>query len=244
MQLRAANMQLVHLGQQRDQFLTSVSHELRTPMTSIRSFSEILKSELSESTEKSAKFAAIIHDESLRLTKLLDEILDISFLESGQPVLHAKSVGLLDIFKRASAATAALQEEYQARLHFPDTDVTITTDPDRLVQPVINLIANAIKHNKSDPPEIWLHLRTDAAAETVTIDVQDNGQGIPALDQIDIFEKFATAGTGGRSGVGLGLPISAQIIKLLGGEIKVQNNKVGACFVITLPYHMPQDITE
>lgn len=242
-QLRAANMQLVHLGQQRDQFLTSVSHELRTPMTSIRSFSEILKTELSESTEKSAKFATIIHDESLRLTKLLDEILDISFLESGQPVLHADHVSLFNILQRASAATAALQEDYQACLHLPDSDVTITTDPDRLVQPVINLIANAIKHNKSERPEIWLALRTDPAAETVIIDVQDNGQGIPALDQIDIFEKFATAGTGGRSGVGLGLPISAQIIKLLGGTIEAQNKPKGACFSITLPYHMPQNTT-
>ena len=242
-QLRAANMQLVHLGQQRDQFLTSVSHELRTPMTSIRSFSEILKSELSESTEKSAKFATIIHDESLRLTKLLDEILDISFLESGQPVLHAEHVSLSEILARASAATAALQDEYQARLHLPDTDVIITTDPDRLVQPVINLIANAIKHNKSAPPEIWVNLRDYPASETVIIEVQDNGQGIPSLDQIDIFEKFATAGTGGRSGVGLGLPISAQIIKLLGGSITAQNKPKGACFTITLPYHMPHDRT-
>ena len=226
-QLRAANMQLVHLGQQRDQFLTSVSHELRTPMTSIRSFSEILKSELSESTEKSAKFATIIHDESLRLTKLLDEILDISFLESGQPVLHAKSVGLLDIFKRASAATAALQEEYQARLHLPDTDVTITTDPDRLVQPVINLIANAIKHNKSDPPEIWLHLRTDAVAETVTIDVQDNGQGIPALDQIDIFEKFAQQEQGAGQALGSACPSQPRLSNCLAAVLRHKTSQKG-----------------
>ena len=142
-----------------------------------------------------------------------------------------------------SAATAALQDEYQARLHLPDTDVMITTDSDRLVQPVINLIANAIKHNKSAPPEIWVNLRDYPASETVIIEVQDNGQGIPSLDQIDIFEKFATAGTGGRSGVGLGLPISAQIIKLLGGSITAQNKPKGACFAITLPYHMPHDRT-
>ena len=241
--LRAANMQLVHLGQQRDQFLTSVSHELRTPMTSIRSFSEILKSEMSESTEKSAKFATIIHDESLRLTKLLDEILDISFLERGQPVLHIEEISLLEILNRAHAATAALQEEHQARLHLTQKDVKVTTDPDRLVQPIINLIANAIKHNKSEPPEIWLDIHTDLTAGTVSIEVQDNGQGIPALDQIDIFEKFATAGTGGRSGVGLGLPISAQLVKLLHGRIETKNNEIGACFTITLPIEIAQDTT-
>ncbi|MGC6531105.1 MAG: ATP-binding protein [Candidatus Puniceispirillaceae bacterium] len=243
-QLRAANMQLVHLGQQRDQFLTSVSHELRTPMTSIRSFSEILKSEMAESSGKSAKFATIIHDESLRLTKLLDEILDISFLESGQPVLHNEEISLREILNRADAATAALQEENGARLHISQTDIIITTDPDRLVQPVINLIANAIKHNKSEPPEVWLEIVDDPANQNVMLKVQDNGQGIPALDQIDIFEKFATAGTGGRSGVGLGLPISAQIIKLLHGSIEAKNNDIGACFIITLPYQMPHKNTD
>ena len=119
----------------------------------------------------------------------------------------------------------------------------VTTDPDRLVQPIINLIANAIKHNKSEPPEIWLDIHTDLTAGTVSIEVQDNGQGIPALDQIDIFEKFATAGTGGRSGVGLGLPISAQLVKLLHGRIETKNNEIGACFTITLPIEIAQDTT-
>ena len=76
-------MQLLQLGQQRDNFLSQVSHELRTPMASIRSFAEILQQSQTEDAEQRAHFASIIHDESIRLTKLLDNILEISFLESG-----------------------------------------------------------------------------------------------------------------------------------------------------------------
>ena len=240
-QLRAANFQLVHLGQQRDQFLTSVSHELRTPMTSIRSFAEILKSEQSAKTGKSAHFANIIHEESLRLTKLLDEILDISFLESGQPKLNPAEVSFSALLERAVQATSSLTEERGASLHFPDNDAHIITDPDRLVQPLINLIVNAIKHNPADAPQIWIDLKRLDNGAGYALCVQDNGPGIPAIRQIDIFQKFATGSSGGRSGVGLGLPISAQIIRLLGGDIRAENTDRGACFTITLPDRLPEN---
>ena len=240
-QLRTANLQLVHLGQQRDQFLTSVSHELRTPMTSIRSFAEILKSQQAEKSDKSAHFANIIHEESLRLTKLLDEILDISFLESGQPKLNPTEVSFSALLKRALQATSSLTEERAAIIHLPDNDGLLVTDPDRLVQPLINLIVNAIKHNQADQPEIWIKLEKLQNQSGYELSVEDNGPGIPAISQIDIFQKFATGGTGGRSGVGLGLPISAQIIRLLGGDIRAENTDRGARFTITLPLEIASD---
>lgn len=235
-QLRAANLQLVNLGQQRDQFLSSVSHELRTPMTSIRSFSEILKSQLTERQDKSTHFVTIIHDESLRLTKLLDEILEISFLESGQPKLKLSQFSVKELMERACTATASLIDEYDAVVHLPDVDVVIVSDPDRLVQPLINLIANAIKHNDKNKPEVWLKIAPPKKEPLFCIIVEDNGAGIPQLDEIDIFEKFSTANTGmSRTGVGLGLPISAQIMKLLGGSIYAENTKNGARFTMSLP---------
>ena len=233
-QLRQANMQLVHLGQQRDQFLTSVSHELRTPMTSIQSFAEILKELNSQDEKQSARFASIIHDESLRLTKLLDEILDISFLESGAPVLHIEKISIATLLQRAKTAASSVLEDRQVAVHMTDKDFIITSDPDRLVQPIINLIVNAVKHNPSQAPQIWIDIETDK--EGFTLIVEDNGPGIPEEHHIDIFEKFATAGTGGRTGVGLGLPISAQIIRLLGGQISACNTAKGAQLSITLPY--------
>ena len=237
-QLRAVNLKLIKLGQQRDQFLSSVSHELRTPMTSIRSFSEILRGELAGRTDKSAHFAGIIHDESLRLTKLLDEILEISFLESGQPKLNVSQISVKQLIERAAAATASLVEEHQAELHLPDSDVMITTDPDRLVQPIINLIANAIKHNRGNTPVVWLNIYMPQDELFLKITVEDNGGGIPQDPDIDIFEKFATVNAGASNrGVGLGLPISAQIIKLLGGSITAENTENGARFTISLPHH-------
>ena len=234
-QLRSVNLKLVHLGQQRDQFLSSVSHELRTPMTSIRSFSEILKSQLAGGQDKSAHFASIIHDESLRLTKLLDEILEISFLESGKPKLKPDSISIKALMERACTATSSLIDDHDALIHFPDNDVIITTDPDRLVQPLINLIANAIKHNNTSRPEVWLKIDAPEEEPDVRLIIEDNGAGIPQLADIDIFQKFATANAdGSRTGVGLGLPISAQIIKLLGGSIQAENTQNGACFTITL----------
>ena len=239
-QLRSVNLKLVHLGQQRDQFLSSVSHELRTPMTSIRSFSEILKSQLSSGQDKSAHFASIIHDESLRLTKLLDEILEISFLESGQPKLKPAAISIKELMERACTATSSLIEDHDAIIHLPDNDIIITTDPDRLVQPLINLIANAIKHNSKSRPEVWLKIEAAEDEPHVSLIIEDNGAGIPQLADIDIFQKFATANAGGsRTGVGLGLPISAQIIKLLGGSIKAENIKNGARFTITLGHELP-----
>lgn len=235
-QLRAANMQLVHLGQQRDHFLSKVSHELRTPMTSIRSFSEILKTKLHDRTDKSDYFAGIIHDESLRLTRLLDEILELSFLESGRPKLNLKEVAVSTLIDRALIATGHLIEQRDAIIHRPPDDLRFVSDEDRLVQAIINLVANGIKHNTKTDPQIWLVSRHLEASDEIELSVSDNGPGLPNADEIDIFQKFATAsGTGRASGVGLGLPISAQIIKHLGGQLSVNSTTKGATFTITLP---------
>lgn len=243
-QLKLANIQLVHLGQQRDQFLTSVSHELRTPMTSIRSFAEILHSEFSDQHNRPAQFAKIIHDESLRLTKLLDEILEISFLESGQPTLHLSKISVQELLERACTSAASLIEERGAVIHYPDQNIDIITDADRLVQPFINLISNGIKHNPSEQPRIWLKLQIDDNSEMFRLIVEDNGAGIPHLSEFDIFEKFATASKGSQSGIGLGLPISAHITRLLGGTITAENTPHGARFILELPLIFQQQISQ
>lgn len=208
-------------------------------MTSIRSFSEILKSQLSDRQDKSADFVDIIHNESLRLTKLLDEILDISYLESGKPVLHPETVSVLSVLERARTAASSVIADRGADIILPAEDIQITTDPDRLVQPVINLIVNAVKHNPDHSPKVWIELSTEAETDRdkkrLILTITDNGPGIPHVDQIDIFQKFATSASGNSSGVGLGLPISAQIIRLLGGEIKAENIETGSRFTITLP---------
>lgn len=245
-QLRQANMQLVQLGQQRDNFLSQVSHELRTPMTSIRSFAEILQSqELSD--EKQAKFATVIHDESLRLTRLLDEILEVSVLENGQVTIKPAPVSLFAVINRAAMAVDSLVSSRNATIHrtVEDEDITITTDSDRLCQAVINFLGNAIKHNPSANPHVTVTVSrlSDDPQYDVAIQIADNGPGIPTDQHDSIFEKFATIKpTNSTEGVGLGLPISRGIIANLGGDVSLVPAPKGAVFMIKLPHRfIPSD---
>ena len=204
-------------------------------MTSILSFSEILKGKFKNRKDKSGYFAEIIHEESQRLTRLLDEILNLSFLESGQTKSNHSEILFSELIRRALIATNALIENRKVTVHPSKTDFVFVSDEDRLVQAVINLITNAIKHNTSDAPQVWINARISHEQNEVQIDIRDNGPGI-SDDQIDeIFEKFKTTNTDNRYGVGLGLPISAQIIKILGGTISVSSDADGSTFSIRLP---------
>ena len=246
-QLRTANMQLISMGAQRDDFLSQVSHELRTPMTSIRSFSEILKNTTKSDADKSTYFASIINDESQRLTRLLDEILELNFLESRVPRLNYVMTDSAELLKRALIAADSLIEERQAKISLPDQSFALETDADRLVQALINLISNGIKHNDKPNPTIWVSASLvdseDEGATMVQICVTDDGPGIRPEDHDMVFEKFATlSGDNSKKGVGLGLPISARIIQLLGGSLTLAESENGASFTILLPRHK-QDTT-
>ena len=246
-QLRAANMQLLQLGQQRDNFLSQVSHELRTPMASIRSFAEILQQSQTEDAEQRAHFASIIHDESIRLTKLLDNILEISFLESGHAKLDIQSVKLDAIFSRAQLALDALIRDSGAQIaiNMPLDSVTLTTDADRLLQVVINLFSNAIKHNDKSVPEITVssqQIGTGKQAKLL-IQIRDNGPGIADEQRERIFEKFARiTPTNSKSGVGLGLAISAQMMANLKGDLRLRESASGCLFEIILPVNLSDDM--
>jgi signal transduction histidine kinase len=231
-QLRDANQKLTALSRQKDAFLGQISHELRTPMTSIRAFSEIIRDGRELADESRAEFSAIIHDEALRLTRLLDDLLDLSVLESGGVHLHFSEVRLGDILDRAQRAAGvagvSLVRDQMAE------DVRIVTDPDRLAQVFINLMTNAEKYCNAARPE--LSIRTRAAAGAVTIDFVDNGSGIPRASQEVIFEKFSRLSDDrAAGGAGLGLTICREIVSSLGGSIAYLPGQVGAAFRVTLP---------
>jgi len=253
-QLRVANMQLISMGNQRDDFLSQVSHELRTPMTSIRSFSEILQKNSSNDPKKSEYFATIINEESQRLTRLLDEILELNFLESRVPKLNYERTDSDTLLNRVLIAVDSLIEERSATINLPETHITFETDADRLVQALINLIANGIKHNMAETPTIWVSVaqttfafdkqRPQKLQEVVRFIVRDDGPGISLENRDMVFEKFATlTGKNSKTGVGLGLPISLRIITLLGGTLTLAENEAkngtdtgtGATFEIILP---------
>lgn len=235
-ELRSANRKLTELSDQKDTFLSQVSHELRTPMTSIRSFAEILRDGDNVEAAQRARFSSIIHDESQRLTRLLDDILDLSFLENGQVMLNVEEVRLAHVIDRALAATETLQAERKITV-IRDRDAELTpieTDFDRLTQVFINLISNAIRHGCAEGGQI--EIRTDHIGDSLHVDIADSGPGVP-FDKVDlIFEKFARLSAKTTAGsAGLGLPISRQIMRNLGGGLDYLQQPAGSTFRVSTP---------
>ncbi len=231
LELREANEKLTALGVQKDAFLSQVSHELRTPMTSIRAFSEILRMDGLTDAERS-RHAGIILDESRRLTRLLDDLLDLSVLESGQVVLHPAIVSLREVIDRA--LTASGDTGLGVLRDRAAEEVEVSTDPDRLAQVFINIVTNAAKYCDAAVPELRIEVTVGRGG--VRIDFTDNGAGIAARDRSLIFEKFARLTDQAAAGsAGLGLAICREVMLRLGGGIDYLPGRGGGAFRVRLP---------
>ena len=232
--LRDANEKLTVLSVQKDAFLTQISHELRTPMTSIRSFSEILRDAASLGPQDKTRYASIIHSETIRLTRLLDDLLDLSVLENGRVSLNAERVNLHDVMERAvitAQASGGRSLEVERNPHAED--IALLTDGDRLAQVFINIVSNAIKYCDAEPAVLKIDVRE--LGDEVIIGFRDNGSGIPLDAQNLIFEKFARLNKSEASGAGLGLAICREIIARLGGDITYVDQIDGGRFDVRLP---------
>jgi Na+/proline symporter/nitrogen-specific signal transduction histidine kinase len=231
-QLRAVNEKLTQLSVQKDAFLSQISHELRTPMTSIRAFSEILRDTDELGEEALRKYAGIIHNEAIRLTRLLDDLLDLSVLENGQVSLNLRDGLLSDVIDQAMAATGAGGGALRIRRTQSGEAVFLHTDLDRLAQVFINLIANAQKYCDAARPELTITAKERDGL--LVVDFVDNGSGIPREAQSLIFEKFARVSDHKAGGAGLGLAICREIMARLGGGITYLPGQGGAAFRVTL----------
>lgn len=231
--LRDANAKLMALSVQKDAFLSQISHELRTPMTSIRSFSDILRGG-DVAPQDATRMAGIINAEALRLTRLLDDLLDLSVLENGQVTLHVQRGRLDALLDRAEAAAGVSGGGLRITRSLPDDPVWLDTDLDRLCQVFINLIANAAKY--CDAPAPALTITAHPVEGRQIVDFADNGRGIAAPDRAVIFEKFSRLGDSSRAGgAGLGLAICKEIMTRLGGDVSYVATGTGACFRVSLP---------
>ncbi|AXI50872.1 MULTISPECIES: sensor histidine kinase [unclassified Sulfitobacter] len=232
--LRRANDKLTQLSHQKDSFLSQISHELRTPMTSIRSFSEILRDAQGLGPEEKTRYASIIHSETIRLTRLLDDLLDLSVLENGEVSLNRQRGSLRDVLDQAvTTARAANTRAITIDRDLPGEEVMLETDLDRLVQVFINLITNAQKYCVADDPQ--LSIRAHQQGPRIIVDLIDNGAGIDAASQELIFEKFSRLPGQGGEGAGLGLAICREIIKRLQGDISYLTEVSGTGFRVELP---------
>jgi len=238
-ELRAANERLKELDRLKDDFVSTVTHELRTPLTSIRAFSEILHENPDLDAAERQKFLTIIIQESERLTRLINQVLDLAKLESGRAEWQVGQVDLRAVVENSIDATGQLFRAKNVGLdvRLPGDIPAVHADSDRLVQVLINLLSNAVKFVKPGAGRVVVELVS--RADALEVRVTDNGPGIAADDQQVIFEKFRQAGdtmTEKPQGTGLGLPISRQIIEHFGGRLWVESAPGrGATFAFSLP---------
>jgi Na+/proline symporter/nitrogen-specific signal transduction histidine kinase len=242
-ELKAANARLTDLDQMKDDFLSTVTHELRTPLTSIRSFSEILHDSPDLDLAERQHFLGIVIRESERLTRLINQVLDLTKIETGRMKWQMGEVDLADVMDHAVSALQHLFDEKRVRLEVvvPDGVPKIRGDRDQLIQLAINLLSNAEKFCKEDTGTVAIGVAPDR--DGVTVSVADNGPGIPYGEQEAIFDKFhqvRAGNTGNPKGSGLGLAICRGIIEHLGGKIWVESVPGnGATFFFTVPYAHP-----
>jgi hypothetical protein len=242
-ELRAANERLQELDRMKDDFISTVTHELRTPLTSIRAFTEILHDNPGLDAAERERFLTIIIQESERLTRLINQVLDLAKLESGRAEWQVSAIDLKAVVRDSIDATGQLFRARNVRLatRQPKGDFVVNADRDRLVQVLINLLSNAAKFAPADKGRVEVELAAAGGALRVT--VADNGPGVRVEDQKVIFEKFRQAGdvmTDRPQGTGLGLPISRQIIEHFGGRLWVESAPgEGAKFVFELPLARP-----
>ena len=237
-QLREANEKLTQISLQKDAFLSQVSHELRTPMTSIRAFSEILRDTSGLAEAEQSRYATIILDEAMRLTRLLDDLLDLSVLESGQVTLNLREGVLMDVLDHAvSTVVAGAEVPLIIKRRRAGEKVALKSDLDRLAQVFINLIANAQKYCDAERPELVITVHHIGGQ--LVVDLVDNGSGIPADAQAMVFEKFARVNAEKAGGAGLGLAICREIMHRLGGDVTYLAGQSGGAFRVTMPLTLP-----
>lgn len=244
--LEEAYRRLAEADRAKDAFLSSVSHEFRTPLTSIRSFSELLLSYPDEPEETRREFLGIILAESERLTRLVNDLLDLARIESGKELWRDKEMAIAEILGSVRQRFSALATEKNLSVTIrADRNLPpVFADPNRILQVIHNLVSNAVKFT---PAGGSIELGAEEAkaedgrpeTDMVRVWVSDTGCGIAAGDLDRIFEKFHQAEdtlTGKPEGTGLGLAISREIIQHYGGTIRAESAPgKGSRFVFTLP---------
>ena len=243
-ELRRANVQLKELDRLKDDFISTVTHELRTPLTSIRALTALLHEDPEMDATQRIRFLGIVIKESERLTRLINQVLDMAKIESGNAEWRTSEIDLKEVIEDAVSATSQLVRDNRVALlvDLPHEVPLITADRDRLMQVLLNLISNAVKFCDSTDGQVNIKLSEEQ--DTLRVDVSDNGQGIRLEDQKIIFEKFRQVGntlTGKPQGTGLGLSISRQIVSHFGGRLWVESLPGGgATFSFTMPLSKAQ----
>ncbi|MEU3456485.1 ATP-binding protein [Micromonospora sp. NPDC006766] len=216
------------------QFVADASHELRTPLAAIRGYAEVARRGRDEVPPDVAHALRRVESESVRMTTLVDDLLLLARLDSGRP-LAAEPVDFTALVVNAVSDAHAAGPDHGWKLDLPDAPVSVTGDTHRLHQVVANLLANARVHT---PPGTIVTTRLASTVEGVELSVTDDGPGIPADLQPEVFERFAR-GDGSRSrahgSTGLGLAIVAAVVEAHHGRVAVASRPGRTAFTVLLP---------
>jgi signal transduction histidine kinase len=228
----------VRIAEMRSQFVSSVSHELKTPLTAIRMFAETLQMRAGADPKIQAEYLETIVNETERLTRLLNNVLDFSRIERGQKNYHMESAPLADVVHSAARTMRfpLTEQGFNFRVDVCDGLPPIRLDRDAIEQAILNLLSNAMKYS-GQSKDIDLRLCTQNGS--VMIQVEDRGIGIPADERERIFERFyrvPTAENRAISGTGLGLALVVHIAEAHGGRVEVESTPgAGSTFSVRLP---------
>ena len=239
-QLKMANDRLQELDALKDDFLSTVSHELRTPLTSIRAFSEILSDNPNVPEEERRHFLSVIAKDSERLTRLIDQILDLAKMEAGRMQWTVEEVDPnLAVQDTMTIMDGLLKDNnVDLLLDVPEDLPPVRVDRDKFMQVLINLVSNAVKF--CSKPNGLISVRAERTDRGVKISVNDNGIGISPDNRERVFEKFHRAlpdSNEAPHGTGLGLAICRQIISFFGGTIWVSDSDLGGAeFSFVIPF--------
>ncbi|MEO8196137.1 MAG: sensor histidine kinase [Thermoanaerobaculia bacterium] len=238
LELRRANERLLELDRLKDDFLATMAHELRTPLTSIRAFAEILHDHPELELTKQRQFLEIVLHENERLTRLINQVLDLAKIESGEGLAGREEIALEEMVAEAVGSFAGVVElrKIELEVRCPAECPRVEVVRDRIVQVLVNLLSNALKYCR---PAGWIAVDVAERAGVVEIAVADDGPGVPESERRSVFERFrqvGVLGAGDRHGIGLGLSICHEVVVGHGGRIWVESSeRGGARFVFTLP---------
>ena len=226
------------LDKLRDDFIANVSHELRTPISMLQGYSEAIVDDIASTDEEKKEIAQVIYDESLRMGRLVNELLDLARMEAGHITLNLEEISVPQFIDKINRKFQGLAKEKTISLHsnIDLNESSYVLDPDRIEQVLTNLIDNAIRHTSEHGSVL---ISVASKEDGLEIKIQDTGSGIPQEDLPFVFERFYKADkarTRGRAGTGLGLAIVKNIVEAHQGKIQVHSKLgEGTTFSILLP---------
>lgn len=233
------NVELERLNAQKNRFLGMAAHDLRSPLWVIAGFSEALLEELAEDlTPQQREILTVIHDSSQFMRHLVEDLLDVARIESGQLSLRPAPTDVVELAKRNVELNRVLaaRKGIEIVTHLPDKTPTLIVDPGKVEQVLNNLISNAVKYSH---PDTVVEVALTKDEDRVVLSVRDEGQGIPEGELHHLFQPFGTTSveaTDGERSTGLGLMIVKKIVEGHGGEIWVESAVgEGSTFYVALP---------